>query len=113
MNFSCKICGNCCRGEPGYVWVTDEEISAIASVLGQEVREFKEQHVRKKSGYFCLKERANGDCVMLCPQTLRCTVYEVRPQQCRTFPFWDELMSSKNMWEKYAEKCPGMGAYSG
>ncbi|MBR1671593.1 MAG: YkgJ family cysteine cluster protein, partial [Fretibacterium sp.] len=38
----------------------------------------------------------------------RCSVYPVRPSQCRLFPFWPELLRSREMWELYAARCPGM-----
>jgi len=28
----------------------------------------------------------------------QCTVYPVRPAQCRTFPWWKENLSSKEAW---------------
>ena len=35
LHFSCTRCGHCCTGEPGYVWVTDEELAAIAAHRGE------------------------------------------------------------------------------
>lgn len=37
-----------------------------------------------------------------------CSVYPVRPAQCRTYPFWPEIISSPTAWEKEAAFCPGM-----
>ncbi len=38
----------------------------------------------------------------------KCSVYEARPTQCKTWPFWSELMDIKN-WLKAGEECPGIG----
>ena len=38
----------------------------------------------------------------------KCSVYEARPTQCRTFPFWPENMT-QDKWAKIGELCPGIG----
>jgi Fe-S-cluster containining protein len=54
-----------------------------------------------------LKEKANYDCIFWKDG---CTVYSVRPLQCRTFPFWRNMLSSPAAWELAASGCPGMGS---
>ncbi len=39
----------------------------------------------------------------------RCTVYEGRPTQCRTWPFWPENMNAKTWRRDVAAFCPGVG----
>ena len=120
LHFQCTCCGNCCTGPPGYVWVTDAEIDKLAAHVGRPVEEFRKLHVRTVGGRFSLKERRNErgeyDCVFLKPlpgdtrqKRLRgCGVYESRPLQCRTWPFWDGLLESRDAWEHSKETCPGM-----
>ena len=38
-----------------------------------------------------------------------CTVDEVRPTQCRTFPFWPENLETPGAWEAVIHQCPGVG----
>jgi len=38
-----------------------------------------------------------------------CSVYEARPLQCRTFPFWPELLETEARWRRLARFCPGIG----
>lgn len=38
----------------------------------------------------------------------KCSVYEARPTQCRTFPFWPELMTEIK-YSSLREFCPGIG----
>ncbi len=39
----------------------------------------------------------------------RCAVYDARPWQCRTWPFWPENMN-ETVWEReVASYCPGVG----
>jgi len=36
-----------------------------------------------------------------------CQVYEARPRQCRTWPFWNSNLASPAAWRQTAEQCPG------
>ena len=120
LRFGCTRCGNCCTGPPGYVWVTDVEIERLAAHVGRPVEEFRRLHVRKVGGRSSLKERRNDsgeyDCVFLtplpgdAPQSRRrgCGVYAARPLQCRTWPFWDGLLESREAWEHSKQTCPGL-----
>jgi Fe-S-cluster containining protein len=101
LRFECARCGNCCRGpEPGYVWVTDEEIAALAERLGLSVDGFGRRYLRRVGARLSLVERANHDCVFW-EEGRGCTVYEQRPAQCRTFPFWPEITASAESWARY------------
>jgi len=39
--FSCFECGKCCRGDPGAVWVSDQNIADAADVIGLDMDEFR------------------------------------------------------------------------
>lgn len=108
LPFTCTQCGDCCTGAPGYVWVTDDEIAAIAAFLGQPLAEVRELHTRKARGKRTIREKPNGDCVFFA-RGKGCTVYAVRPPQCRTWPFWDSNVETPDDWKKTCETCPGAG----
>jgi Fe-S-cluster containining protein len=102
LRFSCQQCGNCCRGpEPGYVWVTDEEVAALAARLGLSLDQFGRLYLRRIGARLSLVERANHDCVFW-EEGQGCTVYEQRPTQCRTFPFWSEITQSEQAWGRFS-----------
>lgn len=107
LRFECTQCGQCCTGSPGFVWVDDSEIVAIANYLDRPVGEIRLLHTRPARGKVSLTEFANGDCTFLDPQTRKCQVYPVRPRQCRTWPFWKGNVSSPAAWDKTCEECPG------
>lgn len=109
LRFQCTQCGRCCTGSPGYVWVDDAEILAIAEHLDRPVGEVRLMHTRLARGRVSLREHANGDCIYLDPQTRLCRVYEVRPKQCRTWPFWNSNVASPEAWEQTKQVCPGAG----
>jgi len=109
LQFKCTGCGDCCTGGPGYVWVNQAEIDALATRLGISVAEFEKLYVRHVGVRRTLKELKNYDCVFLDGATRRCTVYEDRPRQCRTWPFWDSNLRTPEAWEAACEACPGSG----
>ncbi|HCK54634.1 MAG TPA: hypothetical protein DIC23_15555, partial [Planctomycetaceae bacterium] len=44
--FECTMCGNCCTGAPGVVWVDDEDIRRIASHRNCGEGEIRVMHTR-------------------------------------------------------------------
>lgn len=117
LKFSCSQCGDCCTGAPGYVWVTKAEIEALASeVAGPDVEmteelveAFEKKYVRRVGIRRSLVEFPNGDCVFFDNQTRKCQVYNARPRQCRTWPFWESNLRSAAAWQATCEVCPGSG----
>lgn len=109
LRFECTECGHCCSGEPGYVYVNEEEIARFAERLGLSVAEFEARFVREIGREKSLMERPNGDCVFLDPISRKCLVYDIRPRQCRSYPFWASHLQSEREWEKVCRACPGCG----
>jgi len=112
LRFRCSECGNCCTGAPGYVWVNKEEIAALAREVGEtDLERFEERYVREVGIRKSLREipESNWDCVFFDGQTRRCKVYNTRPRQCRSWPFWESNVRSDQDWERTCEVCPGSG----
>ena len=109
LRFECSQCGNCCTGAPGYVWVNKQEIAALAKRLNLDDEEFEDQYVMQVGIRKSLKELPNGDCVLFDGEKRKCTVYEDRPRQCRTWPFWDSNLRTPEAWQETCEICPGSG----
>ena len=52
LKFRCTQCGDCCTGAPGFVWVNQEEIEAIAATIGMsDIEQFEREYVRKESAF--------------------------------------------------------------
>lgn len=109
LRFRCTGCGDCCTGAPGYVWVNNEELAAIAAFLEIDEAECERRYVRKVGVRKSLVEFPNGDCVFLDEKSRKCTVYPVRPRQCRTWPFWRSNLRTPEAWEETCQVCPGSG----
>ncbi|MEL7088596.1 MAG: YkgJ family cysteine cluster protein [Planctomycetota bacterium] len=114
LRFKCTQCGNCCTGAPGYVWFGEDEAQAMADHLGIDTREFYQRYTKRKMGRWTLDEvryQRQYDCVFLERDAQgkgKCSIYEVRPNQCRTWPFWLSNLTSPRAWAAAAEDCPGM-----
>lgn len=124
LSFQCTCSGNCCTGGPGFVWISTEEVRLLARHLGLSEKQTLEEYCRKIGNRISLKENrtreGNYDCVFLKelpPRKVKgkvsharrvCGIYEVRPLQCRTWPFWDGNLASRENWEAASKRCPGM-----
>lgn len=108
LRFRCTRCGHCCTGAPGYVWVNDEELAALAEHLGEPLRQVLDCYTRPVGNRRSLREKANGDCVFY-DKRAGCTVYPARPRQCRTWPFWESNVITPETWDRTCEICPGSG----
>lgn len=110
LRFQCTECGKCCTGPSGFVWVSIEEMTAMAAALDITLDAFKKQYTRRLQKGYALTERKNEkgeyDCVFL--KGKLCTVYQARPIQCRTFPWWEENLKSKECWDYAANDCEGI-----
>lgn len=107
---SCEACeGACCTGESGYIWVKYSEIEEMATFLELTIEEFATMYLKKvKHRYSIIEKPLGGDnfaCIFFDVIKKQCTIYPVRPRQCRTFPFWE---SFKNNSEEVKKECPGI-----
>jgi Fe-S-cluster containining protein len=112
--FGCTGCGACCK-RPGFVFMSPEELTAIAAHLELATAAFR----RRFGAYWDEAEQAWGieavdgrGCPLLDAED-RCTVHAVKPAQCRTFPFWPELLDDARAWEAAKSYCEGLDAPDG
>lgn len=109
LDFSCTKCGDCCTGSPGYVWLGLHEIERLAELLKVTTDVFGRKYLRRVEGSISLVEKKTGECCFW-EHGVGCTVYEARPAQCRTYPFWPEVVRTEAAWDRQRAKCPGMRA---
>lgn len=110
IRFECQGSGKCCtsHGEFGYVFLTLEDRQRIAKHLKISTRKFTMSHCEKLSGVWHLIENPNEpNCRFLDGKA--CGIYEARPTQCRTWPFWPEVMDAKSWKKDVKQFCPGVG----
>lgn len=78
----------------------------MAKHLKLSVGEFRKRYVAETDGVsHLIQPEGTEDCVFL--KDKRCEVYEARPTQCRTWPFWPENMNAKAWKKDVVAFCPG------
>lgn len=109
LRFSCTGSGKCCtsHGEYGFVYLTLEDRKRFAKYFKMRTNDFTRKYCEKTGGIWHLREdKAEPDCQFL--DVNRCGVYEARPTQCRTWPFWPEVMNAKTWKKEVKSFCPGV-----
>lgn len=109
--FSCQRCLHCCSGEPGFVFLSKDDVMRACSFLNIGTDEFLGIYCRKidYGTYYLvsLKERDDYSCIFL--DEMGCTIYPARPLQCKTYPFWRGLADDPDAMEDEKRNCPGIG----
>ncbi len=87
----------------------------MAKFLGMEEPAFRAKYAKQLRTSWTLREvlteGGQYDCVFLKTNEegkRGCSIYSVRPLQCRTWPFWPENIKSPQAWERVAQSCPGV-----
>lgn len=111
LQFSCTGCGYCCGVEPGYVFLSKNDVTQLSAVLGITEEQCMNLYCRKiDMGSFymvSLLEKEGNSCIFLEKQG--CSVYQGRPSQCKTYPFWEQVVDSEESWKREEKYCPGIG----
>jgi Fe-S-cluster containining protein len=110
MSSACASCGGaCCIGESGYIWVNYKEIEAISEYLKMSIEDFAKEYLIRAKNRYSLKEfkvkELGYACIFFDTQKRACKIYDVRPKQCRTFPFWEQFKSDT---KELVKECPGV-----
>ncbi len=105
--FSCQRSGNCCSIPGGIVRVTAKEVEAIAQYLEMPLHAVRSRYLA--IGNDRLAEGISNRCVFLQGgRETRCGIYPVRPEKCRTWPYWPELATDPKALLRAAALCPGL-----
>ncbi len=107
LNFKCTGCGKCCTGTPGYVFLSPSDINALVAHFKMSEEDFFKRYIRIVDGQPALiDEPGTFSCVFL--ENEKCSVYESRPVQCRTFPWWIHTIQTPENWKEAAVHCEGI-----
>jgi Fe-S-cluster containining protein len=111
LQFECTRCGKCCTGFPGYVYLSEREITTIAHHLMMEPLLFIKNYTKIVRVFgeprLSLIEKEHFDCVFF---NEGCLIYEIRPYQCISYPFWRRHIMSLREWNKLGDFCPGINS---
>lgn len=106
----CDSCaGNCCIGESGYIWISIKEMESLANHLNLSLEDLKFRYLNKITYKYSIKEvqlsSNNFACCFFDLEKKQCSIYDVRPVQCRTFPFWEYFKENE---EEVYKECPAI-----
>ncbi|MEA2059310.1 MAG: YkgJ family cysteine cluster protein [Thermodesulfobacteriota bacterium] len=103
----CRTCkGFCCRGEPGDIWISPREIEAVCAFLKINIIDSFDIYFDRVDNWISIRDAFSGGEYRFLDHKGRCSIYPVRPKQCRTFPFWESFKYRKK--EDLAHQCPGI-----
>lgn len=109
ISFKCVRCSDCCRIDPGAVMLTQDDLKKISSYLkiseSQFIKDYCRPIYKGINKIVSLKEKSNYDCIFW---NDGCLIYEARPVQCQTYPYWTSIINSKEnlLYEK--KRCRGI-----
>ncbi|MFQ5671876.1 MAG: YkgJ family cysteine cluster protein [Nitrospinales bacterium] len=107
VRFECQPqCFKCCL-KPGIVCFSDADIRRAATFLQCSTTEFKSEYLVKEGDLWLIDVTEDQPCPFLTLQG--CRIHESKPTQCKTYPFWEENLESRNLWKLTALFCPGIG----
>ena len=110
IRFQCQGSSKCCvsRGSYGYVYLSMKDLQKISKYFKISMCIFKKKYCDTTNGLLHFKEtKKNGNCQFL--KKNKCSIYEARPTQCRTWPFWKENINPKKWNKEIINFCPGIG----
>jgi Fe-S-cluster containining protein len=105
LPFACTSCGKCCRTK-GAVYLSPQELQEAATLRQLSPFDFTQQYASHTLGPLDFDETSTwirlreeeGSCVFLDDNLQQCTIYQARPVQCRTYPFWPTILQSSTSW---------------
>ncbi|MBN2546119.1 MAG: YkgJ family cysteine cluster protein [Spirochaetes bacterium] len=110
FDFNCLRCSNCCRIDPGAVFLSEDDFNEIIKFLKIDTKSFLIDYCRPifrgTRQIVALKEKTNYDCIFW---DNKCTIYEARPLQCKAYPFWASIVESDIDLKKEMKRCKGIG----
>jgi len=107
LKFKCTGCGKCCTGSSGSVYLSQNDLERLAQLFRLPVGSFARKYTRVSKGRRVLIDGPDSHgCVFLADKI--CSVYEARPTQCRTYPFWLTNIRDPEAWQEAARTCEGI-----
>lgn len=110
FRFACVPgCSRCCDVE-GYVYLTENDLLQAAAYIDLSPAEFEARYVYRTRHLIRLRKPQSKTALQCHFRNAQgCSIHEVKPVQCRLFPFWPEMVEDVKVWRKTARSCPGIG----
>ena len=107
IRFTCQPgCIKCCD-QDGMVYLSEDDISRAAKFVNLSKAQFEKKYVYRTAHQRRFRKPRERQCPFL--ESSGCSIHPAKPTQCRTFPFWPELLEDVREWKRTAKYCPGIG----
>ena len=107
LRFECQPgCINCCNME-GFVYLTEDDLKRAAAFTGMTAAAFERKYLYRTRHQLRFRKPRDKQCPFL--EEHGCAIHPAKPTQCRTFPFWPEIVERPATWNRTARYCPGIG----
>ena len=107
VRFTCQPgCTNCCNMQ-GFVYLTESDLTSAAKFVSMTAPAFEAKYVYRTRHQMRFRKPRDKQCPFL--NGKGCGIHPSKPTQCRTFPFWPEIVERRAAWNRTARYCPGIG----
>ena len=107
LRFECQPgCTKCCDQE-GYVYLGIGDLERAAKFVGISAKAFEKKYVYRTAHQMRFRKPPKKQCPFL--ESDGCSIHPAKPTQCRTFPFWPEIVERRDTWKHTGRSCPGIG----
>lgn len=108
IKFECQRCGNCCTCD-GYVFLSKLDYKRLLASKKFTAEELSKKYLTKVGYRLAFIDQADGACIFWDKINKACKIYDLRPTQCRTYPFWLSILNDNEKLEEEKSFCPGIG----
>ena len=105
LAFSCRRCGECCRGRGGIV-LDRRDQERLCAHLGMTREAFLARYAEVRGGKIHLTVDQEERCVFHRGED--CGVHEARPDICLAWPYFRGNLVDASSWEMAWDSCPGL-----
>ena len=100
IRFECQPgCTECCT-QRGFVYLTEADVERAAAFLNMTPGAFEQKYVFRSKHLRRLRISQQTRCFFL--RDGGCAIHPAKPTQCRTFPFWPEIVERRVTWQRTA-----------
>ena len=93
------------------VYLTEDDLKRAAKFVGKTAKAFEKKYVYRTAHQLRFRKPRDKQCPFLITEGAGrgCSIHPAKPTQCRTFPFWPELVGDPGAWKGAQSYCPGIG----
>jgi Fe-S-cluster containining protein len=107
LRFECQPGCTACCDQDGMVYLTEDDLKKAAKFVGMTANAFEQKYVYRTTNTLRFRKPRQKQCPFL--ESHGCSIHPAKPTQCRTFPFWPELVENRLAWAGAKRYCPGIG----